>query len=146
MRLLTRKAILVLPVAFFMAYTGLERGRELGIIDESQTEMMQVVAVENPSGQTILPTYQANGFVASTSQRITVGLSKDQYKTLRTGEYIKVVAIPAKPNAFITVSELEAAKPLIKLGALTVTWEFPFAIFFILILVVYFVLPPTDAI
>ena len=26
-----------------------------------------------------------------------------------------------------------------------VTWEFPVAIFFILVLVVYFVLPPTDA-
>ena len=145
MRLLTRKAILALPVALFMAYTGVDKGRELGEVDEDQAELMQVVAVENPTGRTILPTYQANGFLVSSSRRITVGVSKDEYKNLRTGEYINVVAIPAKPDAFITVSEFEAAKPLIKLATLTVTWEFPVAIFFILVLVVYFVLPPTDA-
>lgn len=145
MRLLTRKAILTLPIILYMAYEGFDRGGEYGAINERQIQLMQVVTLENPSGRTIFPTYQASGFIVSSSKRLTVDLYKSEFKILRHGAHIKVIAIPSKPNTFITLSRLEAAKPFIKLGALTVTWEFPVAIFFFLISIIYFVLPPTDA-
>ena len=128
-----------------MAFEGLERGSMYGAIDERHGQLMQVRSVENSNGRPILPKYQANGFLLSSREDVTVRIFEGEYQNLNPGDQLTVFAIPSNPSSFITSSKLNESKPFIRLGGLTVTWHFPVALIGWFIIAAYFFSTRSDS-
>lgn len=122
MQLLT--VVIVNVILICMTFDGLRRGWEYGPINEREHKTMIVESIQNPSGRSLLPTFQASGRLLTDGRRIEIPIFEHEYKSLRKGDRLVVFELPRHQGAFITQSKMEESKPFVRLGPLAVTWHF----------------------
>ena len=120
-----------------MAYEGIERGQLYGSIDERNALVMQVDSIANSNGRPIFPDYRAIGILLSSRKPLSVGIFKREYAQLRSGDRIKVYALPNSPDKYVSASKYEESKPFLSIANLQFTWHFPAGIVGGLIMVTY---------